>query len=171
MGSSEVDIGCGWILNVRTGRWLVAESDERGQAVTGFGWNQRLNTQIVLKLRESDPTYYSNMLKQVGFLVLFCREQIIEYVFHDDEEYKGNHAFSEMNQIYNLLTEKNAFLDGVWDSAFLENIPRELQDEFVEETFSTFLALHPRNEAGNLNFKYVMIEVLVEKDDETVETP
>ncbi|GBO24825.1 hypothetical protein AVEN_267677-1 [Araneus ventricosus] len=149
MGSSEVDIGCGWILNVRTGRWLVAESDERGQAVTGFGWNQRLNTQIVLKLRESDPTYYSNMLKQVGFLVLFCREQIIEYVFHDDEEYK----------------------DGVWDSAFLENIPRELQDEFVEETFSTFLALHPRNEAGNLNFKYVMIEVLVEKDDETVETP
>ncbi|CAL1275211.1 unnamed protein product, partial [Larinioides sclopetarius] len=50
---------------------------------------KRLNTQIVLKLRESDPTYYSNMLKRIGFLVLFCREQIIEYVFHDDEEFKG----------------------------------------------------------------------------------
>ncbi|KAF8778074.1 Juvenile hormone acid O-methyltransferase like protein [Argiope bruennichi] len=86
---------------------------------------RHMNDRKILKLRESDPTYYSNMLKQIGFLVLFCREKIIEHVFYDDEECK----------------------DVIWESTLLENIPRELQDEFVEEAFSTFLTLHPRNEA------------------------
>ncbi|KAF8778073.1 juvenile hormone acid O-methyltransferase-like [Argiope bruennichi] len=102
---------------------------------------QNLNSQMVLKLRKYDAAYYQNVLEKIGFTVHFCTEQVAEYVYKSDGEYKN----------------------GVRDSTFIESIPKNLRREFVEESFSTFLKMHPRNEDGMLHFKYTMIRALLKK--------
>ncbi|GBN45495.1 hypothetical protein AVEN_44472-1 [Araneus ventricosus] len=91
------------------------------------------------------PDYYGDLLAEVGFKIHFCDQQIVEYVFYDDEEYR-------------------TFSEDVWANSFIAGLPPELYDEFMEDTFSTFLRLHPRSKDGHLGYRYYTIKALVEKD-------
>ncbi|GFR29325.1 jhamt [Trichonephila clavata] len=88
--------------------------------------------------------YYEEMLKQIGFDIIYCKEEVKTDVFTSDEEYRE-------------------FFPSI--CALTSHVPAERKEEFKDDLFQALLEQNGRNSEGLPQHWGNMLELVVRKNE------
>ncbi|GIY07449.1 juvenile hormone acid O-methyltransferase [Caerostris extrusa] len=131
-----------WLTDIRKGFYNVhrlLKTD--GEAAICFGVNSYIPYD---QFKICSSPYYIGMLEEIGFEILYCKEEVKYETFSSDEEYKNFFA--------SISTVKS-------------HIPVDQREEFKNELFDEMLKLEGRHKNGLPRHRGRFLELVIKKNE------